>query len=86
MYAPEPLDVGRVLQAEILSNGKKVSVTTANPIDSGSHFPDQWTKSSITLDSRIQYWKDEDQALQRMDHKVQRKLFHINAGDAGRTR
>ncbi|KAK8633007.1 hypothetical protein V6N13_013861 [Hibiscus sabdariffa] len=80
MYAPEPLDVGRVLQAEILSNGQKVSVTTANPIDSGSHFPDQWTKSSITLDSRIQYWKDEDQALQRMDHKVQRKLFHINAG------
>ncbi|XP_039050319.1 stomatal closure-related actin-binding protein 3-like isoform X2 [Hibiscus syriacus] len=35
MYAPEPLDVGRVLQAEILSNGQKVSVTTANPIDSG---------------------------------------------------
>ncbi|KAK8514607.1 hypothetical protein V6N12_057507 [Hibiscus sabdariffa] len=86
--------------AEILSNGQKVSVTTANPIDSGlgsyvetllrksssefnvrSHFPDQSTKSSITLDSRIQYWKDEDQALQRMDHKVQRKLFNINAGD-----
>ncbi|KAE8673817.1 hypothetical protein F3Y22_tig00111772pilonHSYRG00285 [Hibiscus syriacus] len=35
MYAPEPLDVGRLLQAEILSNGQKVSVTTANPFDSG---------------------------------------------------
>ncbi|KAK8514618.1 hypothetical protein V6N12_057517 [Hibiscus sabdariffa] len=35
MYAPEPLDVGRVLQAEILSNGQKASVTTTNPIDSG---------------------------------------------------
>ncbi|KAG8479706.1 hypothetical protein CXB51_029244 [Gossypium anomalum] len=34
MYAPEPLDVGRILQADILSNGQKVSVTTANPIDS----------------------------------------------------
>ncbi|GMI79616.1 hypothetical protein like AT2G40820 [Hibiscus trionum] len=36
MYAPEPLDVGRVLQAEILSNGQKVSVTTANPIGSAA--------------------------------------------------
>ncbi|MBA0730491.1 hypothetical protein Golax_022425 [Gossypium laxum] len=34
MYAPEPLDVGRILQADILSNGQKISVTTANPIDS----------------------------------------------------
>ncbi|KAH1084242.1 hypothetical protein J1N35_024003 [Gossypium stocksii] len=36
MYAPEPLDVGRILQADILSNGQKVSVTTANPIDSAA--------------------------------------------------
>ncbi|GMI65674.1 hypothetical protein like AT2G40820 [Hibiscus trionum] len=36
MYAPEPLDVGRILQAEILSNGQKISVTTANPINSAA--------------------------------------------------
>ncbi|KAE8673797.1 Stomatal closure-related actin-binding protein 1 [Hibiscus syriacus] len=35
MYAPEPFDVGLILQAEILSNDQKVSVITANPIDSG---------------------------------------------------
>ena len=35
MYAPEPLDVGRILQADILSNGQKVSITTNGPIDSG---------------------------------------------------
>ncbi|KAM6548078.1 hypothetical protein CsatB_019754 [Cannabis sativa] len=34
MYAPEPLDVGRILQADIISNGQKVSVMTAGPVDS----------------------------------------------------
>ncbi|XP_038721264.1 stomatal closure-related actin-binding protein 2-like isoform X2 [Tripterygium wilfordii] len=34
-YAPEPFDVGRMLQAEIISNGQKVTVTTAGPIDPG---------------------------------------------------
>ncbi|KAH7557101.1 hypothetical protein JRO89_XS11G0046800 [Xanthoceras sorbifolium] len=34
-YAPEPFDVGRVLQAEILSNGPKVTVSSAGPIDPG---------------------------------------------------
>ncbi|XP_031378093.1 stomatal closure-related actin-binding protein 3 isoform X2 [Punica granatum] len=33
-YAPEPFDVGRILQAEITLNGQKDSVTTAGPIDS----------------------------------------------------
>ncbi|XP_062111916.1 stomatal closure-related actin-binding protein 3-like [Humulus lupulus] len=36
MYAPEPLDVGRILQADIISNGQKVSVMTAGPIDSAA--------------------------------------------------
>ncbi|XP_039040668.1 stomatal closure-related actin-binding protein 3-like [Hibiscus syriacus] len=36
MYAPEPLDVGRILQAEILSNGRKISATTAKPIESAA--------------------------------------------------
>ncbi|KAJ7972087.1 Stomatal closure-related actin-binding protein 1 [Quillaja saponaria] len=32
-YAPEPFDVGRVLQANIVCNGQKVTVTTAGPIE-----------------------------------------------------
>ncbi|XP_061991173.1 stomatal closure-related actin-binding protein 3-like isoform X1 [Rosa rugosa] len=32
-YAPEPFDVGRTLGADIISNGQKVTVTTAGPID-----------------------------------------------------
>lgn len=35
-YAPEPLDVGRILQAEISVNGSRDSVTTAGPVDSGN--------------------------------------------------
>ncbi|CAI9099518.1 OLC1v1036357C4 [Oldenlandia corymbosa var. corymbosa] len=35
IYAPEPIDVGRFLQVDILSNGQKISVTTAGPIESG---------------------------------------------------
>ncbi|WRX25044.1 Stomatal closure-related actin-binding protein [Theobroma cacao] len=34
MYAPEPLDVGRILLVDILSNGQKVTVTTSVPIGS----------------------------------------------------
>ncbi|KAK1293729.1 hypothetical protein QJS10_CPB17g01690 [Acorus calamus] len=33
IYAPEPFDVGRYLQAEIISNNKRVTVTTTGPID-----------------------------------------------------
>ncbi|KAH0918836.1 hypothetical protein HID58_026496 [Brassica napus] len=33
VYAPEPFDVGRILQADILSNGHKVTVTTNGPIN-----------------------------------------------------
>ncbi|KAL6530582.1 Stomatal closure-related actin-binding protein 3 [Orobanche minor] len=36
VYAPEPIDVGRVLQADIASNGLKVSLTTNGPIEQGS--------------------------------------------------
>ncbi|KAF3442167.1 hypothetical protein FNV43_RR16083 [Rhamnella rubrinervis] len=32
VYAPEPFDVGRILQADIVSNGQKVSLITAGPI------------------------------------------------------
>ncbi|CAB4286338.1 unnamed protein product [Prunus armeniaca] len=33
IYAPEPFDVGRILQADIISNDQRVTVTTACPID-----------------------------------------------------
>ncbi|XP_017248382.1 stomatal closure-related actin-binding protein 3 isoform X2 [Daucus carota subsp. sativus] len=32
-YAPEPFDVGRILQVDITSNGHKAAVTTAGPVD-----------------------------------------------------
>lgn len=35
VYAPEPIDVGRVLQADISSNGLKVTLTTDGPIEQG---------------------------------------------------
>jgi hypothetical protein len=34
-YAPEPFDVGRVLQVDIVSHGQKVIVTTSGPIEPG---------------------------------------------------
>lgn len=33
VYAPEPLDVGRYLQAEIVSNDQRLTVKTTGPID-----------------------------------------------------
>ncbi|KAL8159405.1 hypothetical protein V2J09_000942 [Rumex salicifolius] len=33
VYAPEPLDVGRIIQAEITSNGQMCTVSSAGPID-----------------------------------------------------
>ncbi|KAL8041251.1 hypothetical protein ABFX02_10G153600 [Erythranthe guttata] len=36
VYAPEPIDVGRVLQADITSNGLKVTITTNGPIQQAS--------------------------------------------------
>lgn len=35
VYAPEPFDVGRILQAEITYGGETTLVTTASPIDPG---------------------------------------------------
>ena len=33
IYAPEPFDVGRILQADIVSNGQKATVMTTGPIE-----------------------------------------------------
>ncbi|XP_057484208.1 stomatal closure-related actin-binding protein 1-like [Actinidia eriantha] len=33
VYAPEPFDVGRILQAEIISDGQNITLTTTGPVD-----------------------------------------------------
>lgn len=43
MYAPEPFDVGKVLQAEIILSGGKAAVTTIGPINSG--MTSSWKKN-----------------------------------------
>ncbi|KAL3529284.1 hypothetical protein ACH5RR_008606 [Cinchona calisaya] len=35
VYAPEPFDVGRILQAEVITDGHIITVTTTGPIDPG---------------------------------------------------
>lgn len=36
IYSPEPLDVGRILQADIMSNSQRImTVTTIGPIEIG---------------------------------------------------
>lgn len=35
VYAPEPFDVGRVLQVDIIYEGQRLTLTTAGPIDPG---------------------------------------------------
>ncbi|KAF4402579.1 hypothetical protein G4B88_012364 [Cannabis sativa] len=57
MYAPEPLDVGRILQADIISNGQKVSVMTAGPVDSavglGSYIETLTKKSNTEFSLKL---------------------------------
>lgn len=48
-YAPEPFDVGRILQVDITSNGQKAAVTTAGPVDPG------WYHGTISW-SAYNYW------------------------------
>ncbi|XP_076926055.1 stomatal closure-related actin-binding protein 1-like [Bidens hawaiensis] len=33
IYAPEPSDVGRILQADVVSDGQSITLTTSDPID-----------------------------------------------------
>jgi len=35
VYAPEPFDVGRVLQVDIISKGQEITLSTTGPIDPG---------------------------------------------------
>lgn len=38
MYAPEPFDVGQILQADILTDDQTITVTTSGPIDPGMFY------------------------------------------------
>lgn len=38
MYAPEPFDVGRLLQAHISLDDHHITLTTTGPIDPGQAF------------------------------------------------
>lgn len=35
VYAPEPFDVGRILEADISTNDQAITITTAGTIDPG---------------------------------------------------
>jgi len=35
VYAPEPFDVGRILQVDIISKGQEITLSTTGPIDPG---------------------------------------------------
>ncbi|KAL9427857.1 hypothetical protein AB3S75_029943 [Citrus x aurantiifolia] len=63
-YAAEPLDVGRVLQADILSNGQKITVTSAGPIESaaglGSYVETLLRKSSSEFNVVISQMNGQD--------------------------
>ncbi|XVF04895.1 hypothetical protein REPUB_Repub05bG0124500 [Reevesia pubescens] len=63
VYAPEPFDVGRILQAEIIYDGQQILLTTTGAIDPGSCYPKEWCRSSIRIYSCTTCGKDEDEAM-----------------------
>lgn len=64
MYAPEPLDIGRILEADVISNGQKATVTTAGPIDTatglGSYVGTLLRKSSSEFSVTISQMYGQD--------------------------
>ncbi|XP_041024638.1 stomatal closure-related actin-binding protein 3-like [Juglans microcarpa x Juglans regia] len=75
IYAPEPFDVGRTLQAEIVSNGQKLTVTTTGPIDPaaglGSYVETLLRKSNTEFNVVISQMNGQDHA----SHSVH--VFHV---------
>ncbi|GLT88064.1 hypothetical protein SLE2022_061060 [Rubroshorea leprosula] len=63
-YAPEPLDVGQVLEADVISNGQKATVSTAGPIESaaglGSYVETLLRKSSSEFNVVISQMNGQD--------------------------
>lgn len=74
-YAPEPFDVGRTLQAEIVSNGQKLILTTAGPIDPaaglGSYVETLLRKSNAEFNVVISQMNGQDHP----SHSVH--VFHV---------
>ncbi|GLT77964.1 hypothetical protein SLA2020_495170 [Shorea laevis] len=75
IYAPEPFDVGRILQAEIVSNGQKFTVTTTGPIDTaaglGSYVETLLRKSNADFNVVISQMNGQDHP----SHSVH--AFHV---------
>ncbi|EXB54224.1 hypothetical protein L484_002074 [Morus notabilis] len=73
VYAPEPLDVGRILQADICFNGQKASVMTPGPIDPGlgSHVETLMRKSNSEFNVVISKMNGQDYS----SHSVH--AFHV---------
>ncbi|RDY11233.1 Stomatal closure-related actin-binding protein 2, partial [Mucuna pruriens] len=61
IYAPDPSDVGRILQVDIVSNGKKLTLTT-NPIQTGlgSHVEALLRKSNTDFNVVISQMNGKD--------------------------
>ncbi|XP_044506161.1 stomatal closure-related actin-binding protein 3-like isoform X1 [Mangifera indica] len=63
-YAPEPFDVGQVLQADIHLNGQKVTVSSAGPIEPdtglGSHVETLLRKSSSEFNVVVSQMNGQD--------------------------
>ena len=53
VYAPDPFDVSRILQAEIIVDGQKIALTTTGPVDPGlvSWIPNSIEKNLNYVDS-----------------------------------
>ncbi|XP_065853586.1 stomatal closure-related actin-binding protein 2-like [Euphorbia lathyris] len=66
IYAPEPFDVGRILQVEVNTNGQRAMVTTAGPIESaaglGSYVETLLRKSSSEFNVVISQMNGKDNA------------------------
>ncbi|XP_057983419.1 stomatal closure-related actin-binding protein 1-like isoform X2 [Malania oleifera] len=75
VYAPEPLDVGRILQVEIASNGQKITLMTAGPIDPavglGSFVETLLRKPNTEFNVGISQMNGQDYA----SHSVH--IFHV---------
>ncbi|KAI4348578.1 hypothetical protein L6164_009287 [Bauhinia variegata] len=75
IYAPDPLDVGRILQVDIVSNGQKLTVTTTGPIQPvsglGSHVEMLQRKSNTEFNVVISQMNGQNHS----SHSVH--AFHV---------
>ncbi|WOL03868.1 stomatal closure-related actin-binding protein 1 [Canna indica] len=72
MYAPEPFDVGRLLQAEIIWDNQKVTVTTSGPIDPAAGLGSYAEALLRNLDTEFKVI-----IMQMNGHDYQSKSVHV---------